>query len=154
MGARRLDSAFMKTLGEAPGMRAVLWLSPEAAFDRQGLHRQSGRAAQPAGAGHSVRIGNEAFLSKPLPPGFLLAASSLDEQLALERNILWIGLGAGGGRASAGCIARHVDDPAHHAAGGAACKRSQWPWRRANGLPACRFPPPMRSANWREPSIA
>jgi nitrogen fixation/metabolism regulation signal transduction histidine kinase len=87
----------MKTLGEAPGMRAVLWLSPEEAFDRQGAIANPGGLLPAIGAGHSVRIiGNEAFLSKPLPPGFLLAASSLDEQLALERNILWIGLGVGG----------------------------------------------------------
>src|SRR5207302_10887586 len=36
IGARRLDAAFLKSLGEAPGMRAVLWLSPQEVFDAQG----------------------------------------------------------------------------------------------------------------------
>jgi two-component system nitrogen regulation sensor histidine kinase NtrY len=101
LGARRLDSAFMKTLGEAPGMRAVLWLSPKEAFDAQGVIADPGSLLPAIGARHSVRIGDEAFVSKPLASeqiasGVLLAASSLDEQLSLERKILWIGFAVGG----------------------------------------------------------
>jgi two-component system, NtrC family, nitrogen regulation sensor histidine kinase NtrY len=105
IGARRLDRAFLKSLGYAPGMRALLWLSPGEVFDAAGPARESA-ALQPVidrarGAGRvSARIGDEAFLALPLNEhgksmGVLLAGSSLSEQLALERAILWIGISVG-----------------------------------------------------------
>jgi nitrogen fixation/metabolism regulation signal transduction histidine kinase len=100
-----LDPAFLKALGEAPGMRALLWLPPWELFDAQGtvpnpqalepLVKQAIRGAHP-----SARIGQEAFLAVPLQErgrtlGVLLAGSSLAEQFRLERAILWIGLWVG-----------------------------------------------------------
>lgn len=106
IGARRLDSAFLKSLGYAPGMRALLWLSSTAVFDSEGPVEDSARL-QPLieqaqrGGTQSARIGSEAFLALPLKQqdrifGVLLAGSSLGQQLALERAILWIGVSVGG----------------------------------------------------------
>jgi HAMP domain-containing protein len=106
VGARRLDAAFLKSLGEAPGMRAVLWLSPQEVLDAEGRVRnpeilQPIVAEATRGGEHSARVGDEAFLAVPLREqgrimGVLLAGSSLREQLSLERAILWIGVWVGG----------------------------------------------------------
>jgi signal transduction histidine kinase len=105
IGARRLDAAFLRSLGHAPGMRALLWFSPHEAFDAEGrianpealqpIVRQSQQNGRT-----SARLGEEAFLAFPLKEqgrlmGVLLAASSLREQVALERAILWIGVSVG-----------------------------------------------------------
>lgn len=106
VGARRLDAAFLKSLGEAPGMRAVLWLSPQEVLDAEGRVRNP-EILEPIvaearhGGQHSARVGDEAFLAVPLREqgrimGVLLAGSSLREQLSLERAILWIGVWVGG----------------------------------------------------------
>jgi nitrogen fixation/metabolism regulation signal transduction histidine kinase len=110
VGARRLDAAFLKSLGRAPGMRALMWLSPDQFLDSDGpvpatdalkalVQQVAGRIAAKDRA--TARIGNEAFIALPLNAGgqtlgVLLASSSLDEQLALERAILWIGVWVGG----------------------------------------------------------
>jgi two-component system nitrogen regulation sensor histidine kinase NtrY len=113
IGARRLDEAFLKSLGRAPGMRALLWLSPDRFIDADGPVAPSGGlkalVRQVAGKNTvSARVGNEAFIALPLSVsepealagdgtlGVLLAGSSLEEQLALERAILWIGVWVGG----------------------------------------------------------
>ena len=105
IGARRLDPAFLRTLGRAPGMRAVLWLSPSEVFDSRrkvahpetlaGLVKDAERNGRQA-----ARVGDEAFLAVPLRAGnrtmgVLLAGSSLSEQIELERSILKIGLWVG-----------------------------------------------------------
>lgn len=105
IGARRLDLAFLKSLGEAPGVRAVLWFSPQEVFDSNGPLRNPAMlepmAARTMHDGRqSARIGDEAFIAVPLQQrgrtvGVLLAGSSLREQLSLERAILWIGVGVG-----------------------------------------------------------
>lgn len=92
IGARRLDAAFLKSLGRAPGTRAVLWLSPEEAFDSDGPVANL--------QGRTQRLDDEAFLALPLKEGgrtlaVLLAGSSLKEELALERSILRIGVWVG-----------------------------------------------------------
>jgi hypothetical protein len=114
IGARRLDAAFLKSLGHAPGMRALLWLSPREVFDADGPVRdaekltglaeevqRSGRATTRVVRWASGRDSEEAFSAVPLQRegrvlGVLLAGASLREQWALERAILWIGFVVGG----------------------------------------------------------
>lgn len=110
-GGRRLTPEFLKTLGLAPGMRALLWLPPGELIDAQGAVSQPQKLAglidrvqsQRREAAGTVRwasgnpFSSEAFVGLPLLRrgslmGVLLAGTSLREQVGLERTILWTGL--------------------------------------------------------------
>ena len=109
-GGRLVDPAFLKSLGDAPGMRALLWLPPGEVVDAQGgkpditklaglVNAARGRDAQATGTVQwtSARSSSEAFLAFPLEhrgqiAGVLLAGTSLAAQFALENEILWIGV--------------------------------------------------------------
>jgi two-component system, NtrC family, nitrogen regulation sensor histidine kinase NtrY len=134
IGGRRLDATFLKSLGEAPGMRAVLWLSPQEVLDAEGRVRNPGIlqpivAQATRGGEHSARVGDEAFLAVPLREAgtlmaVLLAGSSLREQLSLERAILWIGVWVGGSGILLGVLlgwwtTERVTRPIEQLAGGA-----------------------------------
>jgi two-component system nitrogen regulation sensor histidine kinase NtrY len=106
-GGRRLNPEFLKSLGVAPGMRALLWLGPEDVIDPNGSVRDPHKLTPlMEGLANVVqwtenRSSAEAFQSMPLAHdgkkfGVLLAGTSLREQLALERAILWIGVLVGG----------------------------------------------------------
>ena len=109
-GGRLVDPAFLKSLGDAPGMRALLWLPPGEVVDAQGgnpditklaglVSEARGKAAEATGTVQwsSSRSSSEAFLAFPLAhrgqiAGVLLAGTSLAPQFALENEILWIGV--------------------------------------------------------------
>jgi two-component system nitrogen regulation sensor histidine kinase NtrY len=109
-GGRRVTPEFLKSLGQAPGMHALLWVPPGEVIDAQGATvdinklrqlvddaKHTGREAMGAVQWTAARSSAEAFLALPLmrraqPAGVLLAGTSLAEQLALEREILWIGI--------------------------------------------------------------
>ncbi len=113
-GGRRVTPDFLKALGQAPGMRALLWIPPADLIDARGeklesdrlaglmqavLH--SGREATGVIQWNKDRSSSEALLAFPLlrrgqASGILMAGTSLAEQLALEREILWIGVAVGG----------------------------------------------------------
>jgi len=109
-GGRLVDPAFLKSLGDAPGMRALLWLPPGEVVDAQGgnpditklaglVNEARDKTAEATGRVQwtSSRSSSEAFLAFPLPhrgqiAGVLLAGTSLAAQFALENEILWIGV--------------------------------------------------------------
>ncbi len=102
IGAQRLDATFMKALGEAPGVRAILCVAPQECFDSGGpvaLNAQVQSLAAVAARNNNTsrRVGDEAFQAAPLREngvalGVLLVASSLEQQSKLESSILRIGL--------------------------------------------------------------
>jgi len=109
IGGRRLSPEFLKSLGVAPGMRALLWLATGEVIDAEGaihdpqklstLIAEVRRTGKPATG--TVRSSAEAFAALPLTRrgrlmGALLAGTSLREQQGLERAILWIGVIVGG----------------------------------------------------------
>jgi two-component system, NtrC family, nitrogen regulation sensor histidine kinase NtrY len=109
-GGRRLSSEFLKSLGLAPGMRALLWAPPQELVDAQGSVvnseklaaliaevRASGKQATGTVQWSADRSSAEAFLALPLLrdralSGVLFAGTSLREQLRLERAILSTGI--------------------------------------------------------------
>ncbi len=113
-GGRKLDPELLKSLGIAPGMRALLWLAPDDLIDAQGAVRnaeklapliadvkRSGQRSTATVQWDTHRSGSEAFLAIPLSErnqlmGVLLAGTSLREQIGLESSILWIGILVGG----------------------------------------------------------
>jgi len=113
-GARRLDPAFLKSLGLAPGMRALLWLGPREVVDVQGavatpekldrlVDEVTRKGTQASGVIQWTddRSSAEAFVALPLERhgkvlGVLLEGASLREQISLERSILWTGVIVGG----------------------------------------------------------
>jgi signal transduction histidine kinase len=110
VGGRRLTPELLKSLGIAPGMRALLWVPPGEVIDAQERgndpHRldalmQDVRAKNGQATGvvqwSSDRASAESFVAFPLMragalTGVLLAGTSLGEQMALERSILWTGV--------------------------------------------------------------
>jgi signal transduction histidine kinase len=110
VGGRRLTPALLKSLGIAPGMRALLWVPPGEVIDAQGAVRDPRRLdpliedARTSNARTTNvvqwtadRASAEAFVALPLTrggalTGVLLAGTSLREQTALERSILWTGV--------------------------------------------------------------
>ncbi len=113
-GGRRLNSEFLKSLGLAPGMRALLWVPPEEIVSNsngaaQGSPndphkldslieqvRATGRQATATVQWTADRNSSEAFLALPLLRdgrlgGVLFAGTSLREQFGLERAILQTG---------------------------------------------------------------
>jgi signal transduction histidine kinase len=115
VGGRKLSPEFLKSLGLAPGMRALLYLPTGEVIDAQGTVenpqrlepliaevQRTGRPANGAVQWTSARSSAEAFAALPLTrrgriAGVLLAGTSLREQLGLESAILWIGVWVGGG---------------------------------------------------------
>ena len=113
-GGRKLNPELLKSLGIAPGMRALLWLAPDDLIDAQGAvsHaeklapliaqvKKSGLRSTATVQWSTGRSGAEAFLAIPLLErnqlmGVLLAGTSLEEQFRLETAILWIGILVGG----------------------------------------------------------
>ncbi len=114
-GGRRVTADFLKSLGEAPGMRAMLWIPPGEVIDAQsdaadGSTRDPAKLAalvEEARRTNRETTGNvrwsaarsaaDAFLALPLDrrgqiQGVLLAGTSLAEQIGLESEILWIGI--------------------------------------------------------------
>ena len=104
-GGRRLTPELLKTLGSAPGMRALLWLPPGELIDAQGAVSQPERLAalidrvrsQGREASGTVQwaaqdpYSSEAFVGLPLLRrgslmGVLLAGTSLREQVSLEQS--------------------------------------------------------------------
>ncbi|MGD1092426.1 MAG: ATP-binding protein [Bryobacteraceae bacterium] len=114
VGGRKLTPELLKSLGVAPGMRAILWLAPGEVIDAEGSVSDPAKLAplvdQVEHPGRQVtgvvqwgatRSSAEAFLAAPLMKsgrlmGILLAGTSLREQAGLERAILWIGVLVGG----------------------------------------------------------
>jgi len=113
-GGKEVTPQFLKSLGQTPGMRALLWIPPAEVIDARGEKLESGRLAglmqTVLGTGREAtgviqwtpdRSKAEALLAFPLlrrgqASGILVAGTSLAEQLALEREILWIGIAVGG----------------------------------------------------------
>jgi len=112
-GGRRLSPELLKSLGVAPGMRALLWLPPgevigadgpvadplKLAFLIQDVRTTKGEATGVV-QWTADRSGSEAFLALPITragtlAGVLLAGTSLSTQLGLERSILRTGLVVG-----------------------------------------------------------
>jgi signal transduction histidine kinase len=109
-GGRKLNPELLKSLGIAPGMRALLWLAPDDLIDAQGPVADADKLApliaevKKSGARSTAtvqwtprRTSAEAFLAIPLLErnqlmGVLLAGTSLQEQIGLESAILWIGI--------------------------------------------------------------
>jgi len=109
-GGRQINPEFLKSLGDAPGMRALLWLPPGEVVDARGgtpditklaglINETRSGEAQATGTvqWNSARSSSEAFLAFPLRhrgqiAGVLLAGTSLAAQFALEYEILWIGV--------------------------------------------------------------
>jgi signal transduction histidine kinase len=112
-GGRRLSPELLKSLGVAPGMRALLWLPPGEVIDAEGSATdaqklapliQDVRSTNGEATGSvqwtSDRRSSEAFLALPITragtlAGVLLAGTSLSTQLGLERSILRIGVVVG-----------------------------------------------------------
>jgi two-component system nitrogen regulation sensor histidine kinase NtrY len=112
-GGRRLSPELLKSLGVAPGMRALLWLPPGEVIDAEGSVTdpqklapliQDVRATNGEATGAvqwtSDRRSSEAFLALPITragtlTGVLLAGTSLSTQLGLEQSILRTGVVVG-----------------------------------------------------------
>jgi signal transduction histidine kinase len=141
-GGKRLNAELLKSLGIAPGMRALLWRAPDDLIDAQGAvqhaeklepliaqvkasRRESTATVQWTGQ----RSSSEAFLGLPLFErgqlmGVLLAGTSLREEMDLENAILWIGLIVGGSGIAIGILlgwwtTRRVTHPVEQLAAGA-----------------------------------
>jgi two-component system nitrogen regulation sensor histidine kinase NtrY len=110
VGGRRLTPELLRSLGLAPGMRALLWVPPGEIIDAQGSVQDPHKLdalVQDVRRGNgqttgvvqwtSDRASSEAFVALPLMragtlSGVLLAGTALREQMALERSILWTGV--------------------------------------------------------------
>jgi signal transduction histidine kinase len=121
-GGRKLNAELLKSLGIAPGMRALLWLAPDELIDAQGEVanaeklapliaevKKSGRRSTATVQWGARRSSAEAFLAIPLSErnqlmGVLLAGTSLQEQIGLESAILWIGILVGGSGIAIGVL--------------------------------------------------
>lgn len=113
-GGKRLNRQFLESLGVAPGIRALLWLSSSEVLDARGpvaeaakltpiveQARTSGKAATGVIRWRAARSSSEALLAMPLlrggtTLGVLLAGTSLADQMWLEQWILYTGLLVGG----------------------------------------------------------
>jgi two-component system nitrogen regulation sensor histidine kinase NtrY len=103
VGAKALGSPFLASLGGAPGLRAMLWLSPGGLLDVNGnlsvspdLRRLLDRV-QETRRDSTAMSAQESIVATPLLHGdtflgALLVGASLREQQALESSILQTGL--------------------------------------------------------------
>jgi signal transduction histidine kinase len=114
VGAKKLDAAFLGSLGVAPGVRALLWLSTGQLIDATGPVSESERLTplidrvQHGGSDATAEVqwgsdpeSAEYFTALPLRHrgnllGALLVGSSLQQQVWLENFILWTGVSVGG----------------------------------------------------------
>ena len=121
-GGRKLNPELLKSLGIAPGMRALLWRAPDDLIDAQGPVQNAAKLepliAAVKASGHEStatvqwspqRSSAEAFLGLPLSErgqlmGVLLAGTSLREETDLENAILWIGIMVGGSGIAIGVL--------------------------------------------------
>ena len=121
-GGRRLNAELLKSLGIAPGMRALLWRAPDDLIDAQGAVQHAEKLepliAQVEASRHEStatvqwtgqRSSSEAFLGLPLFErgqlmGVLLAGTSLREEMDLENAILRIGIMVGGSGIAMGIL--------------------------------------------------
>jgi len=116
VGARKLDPAFLASLGTAPGVRPMLWLasggvigtsgpvasSPELNLLVEALRRTRREASATVRWSSDDPASAESVVALPLVHrdsllGALLVGTSLREQVLLERNIVWTGIGVAGG---------------------------------------------------------
>ena len=122
IGGRKLNPELLKSLGIAPGMRALLWLAPDDLIDAQGpvenaaklepliaQVKASGRESTATVQWRAQRSSAEAFLGLPLSErgqlmGVLLAGTSLREETDLENAIVWIGIMVGGSGIAIGVL--------------------------------------------------
>jgi len=141
-GGRKLNPELLKSLGMAPGMRALLWLAPDDLIDAQGAVpnaeklapliaevKNSGLRSTATVQWTPRRSSAEAFLAIPLSErnqlmGVLLAGTSLREQIGLESSILWIGILVGGSGIAIGILlgwwtTQRVTHPVERLAAGA-----------------------------------
>ena len=141
-GGRKLNPELLKSLGIAPGMRALLWLAPDDLIDAQGAVanaeklapliaevKRSGLRSTATVQWTTRRSSAEAFLAIPLSErnqlmGVLLAGTSLEEQIGLESAILWIGIIVGGSGIAIGILlgwwtTQRVTHPVERLAAGA-----------------------------------
>jgi two-component system, NtrC family, nitrogen regulation sensor histidine kinase NtrY len=141
-GGRKLNPELLKSLGIAPGMRALLWLAPDDLIDAQGAVanaeklgpliaevKRSGLRSTATVQWTTRRSSAEAFLAIPLSErnqlmGVLLAGTSLQEQMGLESAILWIGILVGGSGIAIGVLlgwwtTQRVTHPVERLAAGA-----------------------------------
>jgi two-component system nitrogen regulation sensor histidine kinase NtrY len=141
-GGRSLNAELLKSLGIAPGMRALLWRAPDDLIDAQGAVQHADKLepliAQVKASRHEStatvqwtkqRSSSEAFLGLPLFErgqlmGVLLAGTSLREEMDLENAILWIGIMVGGSGIAIGILlgwwtTRRVTHPVEQLAAGA-----------------------------------
>ncbi len=115
-GGKRLDAGFLDSLGTAPGARPMLWLATGEVLDAKGAVaewrplaaliervKQSRKESSAVVQWTPDPTTAESVVALPLEHGetllgALLVATSLREQVLLERSILWTGLmvGAGG----------------------------------------------------------
>lgn len=110
VGARRLDASMLASLGNAPGMRALLWFSPHEVIGPEGAVAQpeklevvaaaverSGREESAVVEWGSDKMRAEAIQAMPLKRGgqlmgILMAGTVLDAQIRLQRSILLTGV--------------------------------------------------------------
>ena len=141
-GGRKLNPELLKSLGIAPGMRALLWRAPDDLIDAQGVVQDaaklgpliakvkaSGQESTATVRWGAPRSSSEAFLGIPLSErgqlmGVLLAGTSLREEMDLENAILWIGLLVGGSGIAIGILlgwwtTQRVTHPVEQLAAGA-----------------------------------
>ena len=141
-GGRKLNPELLKSLGIAPGMRALLWRAPDDLIDAQGAVQDAAKLepliAKVKASGHQStatvqwspqRSSAEAFLGFPLSEqgqlmGVLLAGTSLREEMDLENAILWIGIMVGGSGIAIGILlgwwtTQRVTHPVEQLAAGA-----------------------------------
>ncbi|MFN7931870.1 MAG: ATP-binding protein [Bryobacteraceae bacterium] len=113
-GGKRLNRQFLESLGVAPGVRALLWLSNSEVLDARGpiadaaklaplveQARTTGKPSTGVIRWREARSSSEALLAMPLlrgetTLGVLLAGTSLADQMWLEQWILYTGLLVGG----------------------------------------------------------
>jgi len=111
---KKLDATFLASMGSVPGTRTLLWLSPQEVLDANGpvaspdklgslatQAMQSGRRDAATIQWSADRYDSETVFPIPLTKrgtalGVLLVATSLAEQLRLERSIVWTGVLVGG----------------------------------------------------------
>ena len=114
LAGRRLDSTLLAALQGAPGVRTILWRSEGDVINAGGPVKDSAKLAPLVAEVHRTRkeargnvqwttdsTSTESLFALPLANrdallAVLLVATSLRDQIRLERSILWIGLGVGG----------------------------------------------------------
>lgn len=109
-GGKRLDAAFLAGLGLAPGVRPLLWLAWGEVLDSKGPAagaakltplidelKRTGKDCSAVVRWNADAASAESIVALPLARGgnllgALLVATSLREQIGLERSILWTGV--------------------------------------------------------------